>query len=176
MELNSLNNFERAWCQKHPHQVLSNLAQWFRRSFIKTFSLEKVYRQTYDGHHNITIAHESKSKAPTTLKLGWWGGGGYKQTTKQYSQKLIVLIWSRNLSYKKNTVDKTPGKSGSCSLLASLEFFHAQSWFLTFIKLNFCSKFVISSSQVFCIFSTKSKITFLLKRFCNFSRGNLQCL
>ena len=31
MEFRSLNNFEIALYQKHPHQVLSNLAKWFRK-------------------------------------------------------------------------------------------------------------------------------------------------
>ena len=43
MELNSLNNYKRASCHKHPHQVLSNLPQWFRR---RSHFNEKVYGQT----------------------------------------------------------------------------------------------------------------------------------
>ena len=43
MEFKSFNNFERTLCQKHLHQVLSNLAKWFmRRSHFN----EKFYRWT----------------------------------------------------------------------------------------------------------------------------------
>ena len=55
-----MNNFERALCQKHPHQVLSHLTKWFRR---RSHLNEKVYGRaetdgrTDDGHHGITIAH-----------------------------------------------------------------------------------------------------------------------
>ena len=52
MELNSMNNFERAWCQKHPHQVLSNLAKWFRR---RSHFIEKVYGRTDGRTTDITV-------------------------------------------------------------------------------------------------------------------------
>ena len=58
MEIKSLNNFERALCQKYPHQILSNLAKWFRK---RSHSYEKVYGRT-DIIINVKCQHSHEQR------------------------------------------------------------------------------------------------------------------
>ena len=55
MELNSLNSNDRGPSKEHPYEVLSKLAQWFRRKrFLKIFPKHKLQMVWVKGHANNT--------------------------------------------------------------------------------------------------------------------------